>query len=99
MPVTLCAMPYVLEYATRAGAGRVTMHGMDFTDVLPKAKKTLRGLDCIRAVLRHSADTLQVFGRGSILAAYTQEGGWVYTVPPQDHRYSWQSSDSRSADR
>ncbi|WP_155845180.1 hypothetical protein [Arthrobacter sp. 135MFCol5.1] len=77
-------MPYVLEYATSTGAGRVTMHGMDFTDVLPKAKKVLRGLDCTRAVLRHSADTLQVFGRGSILAAYTQEGGWVCAVSQQD---------------
>lgn len=72
----LSTMPYFLEYVTDVGAGRLAVEGTDFTNVLAKAKEALRGLDCSSAALLFSSGPNPVFGKGSILAAYTQADGW-----------------------
>lgn len=74
-------MPYFLEYVTGVGVGHFTVEGMVFSSVLAKAKETLKGLDCLKAVLLYSPDQRPAFGKGSVLAAYTQGGGWRVQEP------------------
>lgn len=69
-------MPYFVEYTSGAGAGRFVVEGPDFSSVLEKAKKALRGLDCLRAVLRFSSGPQSTFGHGPIRAVFTQQEGW-----------------------
>lgn len=70
-------MPYFLEYVTGATAGRFAVEGADVGSALVKAEEALRGVGCIRAVLLYSPDVGPGFGKGSIVATYTQAKGWT----------------------
>ncbi|UKA76180.1 hypothetical protein [Arthrobacter sp. FW306-07-I] len=71
-------MPYLLEYLTEVSAGCFTVDGLDFNHALAKAKDALRGLECISAALLFSPDPKPTFGKGSVIAAFTKDGGWRF---------------------
>lgn len=69
-------MPYFIDYVTGQGAGWYQVVGMNLRDVVSTATRTIRGLDCISASLRHTTNANPAFGEGCVVASYTPIGGW-----------------------
>ncbi|MDQ0144734.1 hypothetical protein [Pseudarthrobacter niigatensis] len=74
-------MTYFLEYLTLHSVGRASIHSLTFHDALSKAKQSLQGLECLRAVLRYTQGEGPAFGEGVVTAAFTASGGWTTPGP------------------
>lgn len=69
-------MTYFLEYVTGRSVGRVGLDSGTSHDALAKAEQVLKGLSCMRAVLRHASAPNPSFGDGMVLAGFTAGEGW-----------------------
>lgn len=69
-------MAYFLEYVTLHSVGRSAIACGTFHDALIKAKQSLKGLECLKAVLRYTPVVGSAFGEGMAMAAFTASGGW-----------------------
>lgn len=70
-------MAYVLEYVTGRSVGRAAIDCANFPDTLAKARNVLKGLDCVKAVLRSAPAASYVYGEGVVLASFTTVDGWT----------------------
>lgn len=69
-------MPFVFNYvAPGKRVGRCIIAGNSDEEALLRAKRALRGLDCLGAVLRF-ADSFDACLEGRVIASYTPGLGW-----------------------